>query len=149
VSAPETLETNHPSDVWQQAVGMYGSNVKMDWSVRGYVGKVKGIGSNYKAHLVVFSEPIKAVGLIPCDGKVTPRSLPLEDLECKVERAFLFDELHLFSRKEEQGWVLRFRKTDYGKLLGVEDYLKPKPNAKESAEEPFTATNPEALKESP
>jgi hypothetical protein len=126
VNAPVALDRNHSSEVWQRAMAAWGPEAKVDWSLRAYTGKMRGVGANHRVYVVGVSEPERALGLILRGAKAGVEKMPLDGLESKVERAFLFDELHLFSRNDQRAWVLRFRKTDYGKLLGVEDYLKAK-----------------------
>jgi hypothetical protein len=144
VSETKALEAHHPSDVWERTVAAWGPEVKLDWSVRAYTGKVNGLGANHRVYIVGLSTPQHALALIPRRKKAAIQKMSLDGLESKIERAFLFDELHLFSKNDQRAWVLRFLKSDYAKLLGVEAYLKAKVNVVGSVEADAKASDDSA-----
>lgn len=121
---PVPLDRHHSSSLWQRVSATYGPETKIEWSLRAYTGKIPGIAPNHKGHVVGLLTPEPLLCLIPLSARVYPQSLPMEGLESKIERAFLFDELHLFSRKDQRAWVVRFRKSDYGKLLSLHGLLQ-------------------------
>ncbi|MCS7064432.1 MAG: DUF4126 domain-containing protein [Methylacidiphilales bacterium] len=122
---PKPLDKNYPPAVWERIVQEFGPGAEIDWALRVFTGKGTVCGANHPGYIVGLRSPEFLFLWVPAQAKSKISAIPLEGLEFRVQRAFLFDEIQVLSRAEGSASVYRVRKGDYPQLVMLEKILCP------------------------